>query len=430
MTTRADQLTGWQYVLRFAIELFRHGAARLQQDRASVMAAALAFRTIFGLVPCIIIAMLIFRSFGGTEVFGEFVQEMLVAAHLDDVPGPKGSEETLGAWLQDRISSVSTQLNTRTIGLIGAVVLAWSVISLVSAIERCFNVVCQAPEHRPLLRRIPMYWTSVTLGPALLSLSFHFQSRFVAIVQTIGISDSGAALIGTVSSFVAAWLMLLVLYTLLPNTKVNLGAAVGGSLVAAVLWTIVTSAFGAYVSWSFDQENSAFAIIYSTLGLIPLFLLWVYVLWLIVIYGLEITNMLQVVGGWLGKPIRMRSDMPPLTDPAGIIPAMRVVRDRFEHGQSTDAETIVEETGLNPRAVEAMISGLCEANILHVVGENESTLYVPARPPEKITTGELLDVAVSLSDSSTAQDAGHWAWVRTFRDAVRDLPIHRPLTEL
>ena len=128
-----DGLSRKQYAVRYLLEIFRQGARRLYEDRAGNMAAALAFRTIFGLVPVLIIIILIFRAFGGAEVFGSFLEQLLVSANLDSVAAPDG-ESTLGTWLRHTISDVDEKISGRAVGLIGLLVLAWAAIGLISTI--------------------------------------------------------------------------------------------------------------------------------------------------------------------------------------------------------------------------------------------------------------------------------------------------------
>ena len=182
LTTPTAELNRWQYAIRFFLELCRHGARQLRQDRASQMAAALSYRTIFGLIPVIIIAILLFRAVGGTEEFSTMVNEMLTAAQLDQVASPDEGK-TLAVWAREVVTSISENLNARTIGVIGACVLIWAAIGLLTTIERCFNQVCQAAEHRSLMRRIPLYWTTLTLGLILLYSSFHFQGRLAEVIR-------------------------------------------------------------------------------------------------------------------------------------------------------------------------------------------------------------------------------------------------------
>ncbi len=429
LTTPTAELTRWQYAARFFLELCRHGAQQLREHRATQMAAALAFRTIFGLIPVFVIATLLFRAYGGATLVSDFTEKMLLAAHLSDVAGPQEGV-TLGEWARDAINHVNANISARTIGVVGALVLAWAAIGLLTTIERCFNTICQARQHRSLQRRVPLYWMTVTIGPALLYFSFVFQGRFVAWVESAGIAGPFVGFVGGVTAFVATWLFLLALYELIPHTRVKLSAALVGSLLGAVFWTVATEAFNAYLGWSFRKESSAFTLLYSSLGLIPLFMFWIYFLWVIVLYGLELTSLLQFVGNRLDGAMPHRAELPPLTDPAGIVPVVQVVADRFAKGLTTTRDTIVEETQVPERAVALMLDALTSKGVLHRVEDDDAQAYALSRPTDSISTAALLRIAQELLHADESSDDPGWAWVRRFHEAQLDLGVHKSLAEL
>ncbi len=429
LTTPTAELTRWQFAVRYFLELCRHGARQLRDHRATQMAAALAFRTIFGLIPVFVIATLLFRAYGGASLVSDFTDRMLSAAHLTDVASPQEGI-TLGEWARNAIHHINTNLSARTIGVVGALVLAWAAMGLLTTIERCFNTICQAQQHRSLHRRVPLYWMTATIGPALLYFSFVFQSRLVRWVKTADVGGSLADVAGVVVAFAATWLFLLALYELLPHTQVKLGAAIAGSLVAAVFWTIATHGFNTYVGWSFHREGSVFTLLYGTLGLIPLFMFWIYILWLIVLYGLELTSLLQFVGNRLDGTMPHRPDLPPLTDPASIVPVAQVVADRFARGLATSRDAVVEETQLPERAIELMLEALAKDGILHRVEADAEQAFTLSRPPDSISTAELLRIAQELSRSEHASCGSAWSWVQRLHDAQLELSVHKTLVEL
>ncbi|MBN1342030.1 MAG: YihY/virulence factor BrkB family protein, partial [Phycisphaerae bacterium] len=364
LTTPTAELSRWQYAARFLVELCRQGARQLREDQANQMAAALAFRTIFGLVPVIIIAMLLFRSFGGAELFADMVGRVLAAAKLDQIASPDESL-TLAEWARDMVVGISSNIRGRAIGLIGALVLGWAAIGLLTTIERSFNRICRSTEHRSLARRIPLYWTTITIGPALLYISFHFERRFTDMIQQADAWGPLASIFALATSFLPVWVLMLCLYTFVPHAKVKLSARAAGAFVATVLWTAATYFFKWYVAYSFSKESSAFTILYGSLGLIPLFLLWIYFVWLVVLYGLEITSVLNIVGGRMDKGVPVRGEMPVVMDPAAVVPLMQAVAERFRGGLSTRPSDIVEATRFSPRAVDLMLSSLADAGVLH-----------------------------------------------------------------
>ena len=93
-------------------------------------------------------------------------------------------------------------------------------------------------------------------------------------------------------SLLASFVLLLLVYKLLPNTHVRLRPAIWGALVAAALWSLSRWGFGLYVSKALPYMK-----IYGALGLIPLFLFWLYLTWLIVLFGMELAFTLQAMKG-------------------------------------------------------------------------------------------------------------------------------------
>ena len=429
LTTPATELNRWQYATRFFLELCRQGAFQLRQDRAGQMAAALSFRTIFGLIPVIVIVALLFRAFGETNLFSNLINHVLEVIGVDQIAhSDKGM--TLGEWARDSISQIDARLNAKSIGIAGVLVMSWAAIGLLTTIERSFNTICQAPAHRSLGRRIPLYWTTITIGPALLYMSFHFETRFVEMIRQTGMGDSTASCAGSVTSFIATWLFLLVLYKLMPHTRVHTAAVAVGSVVAATFWTGATGVFEAYISWSFNKENSAFAMLYGALGLIPLFMLWIYVLWLIVLYGLEITHMLQVVGGRMDGEMPVHTEMPPLTDPAAVVPVMQAIAESFAEGQAVSVEQIVDQTKINQRVVELLLSQLVKNGFVHCLDQDDAKTYSLARPPEKINTGEILEVAMNITFTRDLDKNRASNWLQSFHRAQLGSSVHTTLTKV
>jgi membrane protein len=426
---RTEWARTWPFVWRLA-QIGSVGARQLREHRARQLAAALAFHTILGLIPLVVLAVLMFRAFGGTELLGNFIEECLEAVRLDQVSGPeKGT--TLSGWARGWIEQLNADVSARAVGVVGLLVFGWAAIGLLSTIERSFNMIYNAPENRPLIRCLPLYWTAVTAGPALLYLSFQFQNRLVTIIQDIGVSIVPASAIGLAASLLSTWLFLLLLYELMPHAKVDLRAAAAGSFVGAVLWIATSKGLGAYVSWSFGREGSPMGMVYGALGLVPLFLIWIYIMWLVVLFGLEITRLLQTVGWGTDKSVPIQSQLPPLTDPAVVIPIVRTVSSRFDEGRTTTVGDVVEHARLSERAVSVIFDALAEARLLRRVEDVEGqTAFTLARPADSISTRELLDVTQKLTLSDAPDDTEAWRWVRQFREAQLQMPLHRPLAGL
>jgi len=429
LSTPVQELDRWQYAGRFFLEVGRHGAQQLTDHRASQMAAALAFRTIFSLIPVVIVATLIFRAFGGAALVGEFVNDVLNAVELDQVASPTEGV-SVAEWVQGVMDSLNANLKAGAIGIVGVLVFAWSAVGLLTTIERSFNTICHAPQSRPISRRLQLYWMTITVGPALLYLSFVLERRIFTFIQNAGIGESTAGVLGASMSFAATWLFLILLYKLMPFARVNTSACIAGAFVAALLWTGATGVFNAYVGRAFSRESSAFTLLYATLGVVPLFMFWVYLLWVIVLYGLEVTSLLQTVGKRMGGEIPVRQELPALTDPASIIPVMQVIANQFDSGRKIPVSDLVEETGLHERAVTLMVDALVSGGIVHRIEDEEEPCYALARPADSITTSELLRIAHGLTKVDRDPDDKAWMWVQKLHQAELGLAVHKPLAEL
>lgn len=417
-----------EFPARF-LQVCRCAARELREHRARQMAAALTFHTIFALIPVVVLAILVFRALGGEALLGEFIDQLLASIRLQDLASPEPGA-TLGEWARGAVDDLNKNLSVRTIGVIGGLGLGWAAISLLTTIERTFNTISNAQQPRSLARRLPLYWTTVTIGPLLLYLSFGLETRLLDWFQTVGFGHTAASVVGTAASFVATWLFLLTLYKLMPHTGIGLGACVMGSFVAAVFWTGATGVFNAYVDWSFSKDSSVFKMLYGTLGLIPLFMLWIYILWMIVLYGLELTNLVQVVGRQMAGTLPTSTKLPPLTDAADIVPVTQVVALRFADGMTTSVDQVVERTRLNAGSVMLMLEALADAALLRRVEDGDDGAFALGRPAEAISTKELLEVAQRLTATDMVEESEAWNWVRRYRHAQLELAVHRPLADL
>ncbi|MFG0328365.1 MAG: YhjD/YihY/BrkB family envelope integrity protein [Phycisphaerales bacterium] len=429
LTTPIEELTRWQYALRFFMEMCRHGARQLREDRAGQMAAALSFQTLFGLVPMTIIVVLVFRTISGVRRLQEFIEQLMTAVGLDQVrvPADEGEEQSLAQWLQAIVTQVDEKISGPSVGIIGGLFLVWAGIGLLTTIERCFNTITDAPQSRSIQRRVPLYFTTITAGPLLVYLSFFLSAKvnlgeWNGVVQTVGTS---------MGSFGAAWLFLFGIYMIVPNTRVNAASAAFGALVATILWTIEKKLFGLYIDVSFERGR-AFSILYGVLGLVPVFMIWIYLMWLIILFGLEIGRIMQIVGNRLDGDIPERPHLPSVVDPVVIIPIMRVIGESFESGASLDLTSIAERACVNERVAESLVAELVKAGLVHRVSADAGPRYALARPPQQITTASMLETALRLAgiDCEPAERTPGWVWADRLRNAQIEVAGQRTLAEL
>lgn len=454
-TRPVHELTRMERTARFGIDLTRHCARELYDDRAEQMAAALSYRTIFGLVPLFVLALIVFRAFGGFSGMGHQVQsQMFDYLGLSTIsvqaparsatrpfhagatqPQPSGQgvkrrpgsvaaatqgsaankaqmrialEKTL-AELNEKMSQVSFS----SIGAVGLVWLIWAALSLVISVEDDFNLIYNAPSGRSWTMRIMIYWAVVTLGPVLLMVSVWAAGQLSIWVGHLTVTPTNAAGVGAwfmsavrwvvqvLSSFTAlaaTWLLLFLLYVLMPNTRVYLRPAAIGSLVAAILWELGKWGFGLYV-----KHAVGYSALYGSLGLIPLFLLWVYVSWLIVLFGIELTYTLQGMRGRQLKSLARREAQQILIDPWWLVSVMALVGERFSQGQAAEQSQLSERTGLPIQVVDKVLAHLHDAGLVHRLetSEQQEVRYALAQEPDHIKLRDIISLGQKLALEQT-----------------------------
>ena len=148
VTQPRQELDRWQRAVRFAYDLARVGGRQLSRDRAPQMAAALAFRSLFALVPVLIVGMIVVKGFGGAESYLPSTKDIFDSLGLGDVRVASATNavtagdqpQNLAEWLEVMVNQAA-EVNVSAVGWIGGALIAYAAISLVVTIENSFNIV-------------------------------------------------------------------------------------------------------------------------------------------------------------------------------------------------------------------------------------------------------------------------------------------------
>ena len=323
------ELSRAQRFLRFAVDLVRHCSRELRENDAAQMAAALTYRTIFGLVPLLMVSMLAFRLFGDMETAARHLQSAAYAFFNYEVdtgrPEAIAFKAALDERLLDLMRSVS-ELSFEAIGAVGALLLIWAALGLLISLENSANRIYRAPRGRGWPARVGIYWTVLTLGPILLLVVLYAAEYWLGRAEALPVLGPLFALLAEFGSLFGAFLVLSLLYKLMPNTHVRWRPAFWGALVAAGLSEASKWAFGLYVSQALPYLK-----LYGAIGLVPLFLFWLYLGWLIILFGLEIAFTLQAMKGRVFERKERRGVLA-TADPQWLLPVMVAIARRAHGG--------------------------------------------------------------------------------------------------
>ena len=261
-------------------DLWRFAVQRLNDDRLPQVAGSLTFTTILSLVPMLTIALAIFTAFPLFSTFRAALEAYFVQNLM-----PKGIANVVLGYL-NQFASKSARLSA-----LGGVALILTSVMTMATIDRVFNQIWRVKKTRPLLQRILVYWAIITLGPLLIGVSISFTSYLYSATNDVVTS---VPLIGavfyTVISVLISTAAFTLLYIAVPNQWVDWRDAFWGGLLAGVVVEIAKRLFAAYI-----MKFPSYAMVYGTVAALPIFLLWVYMLWMVTLIGALLTAALPIV---------------------------------------------------------------------------------------------------------------------------------------
>jgi len=282
LSTPSTQLGKASRFVVFQIKMWSHCARLLKKNRSGQQAAALSYHTVFGIVPLAIVTLLIFQSIPRYSEIGEKMKDFVYreanfSAFENPAPSRDDPEETkpLTAHIDGIVARFFAETNKGQIGLFSVLIVIWAALSLLGTIEKSFNNIWHVATGRNFLHRIFSYWALLTLGPALVGVGIFMVTKQGTVFPEIAQS---------MLSYGVAVVAFFLLYFVLPNTKVNAKAAIWGAVVAALVWVAAKGIFGYCIT-----ELKLYHTVYGAMALIPMTVLWIYITWLIVLFGLQLT---------------------------------------------------------------------------------------------------------------------------------------------
>ena len=254
--------------------LSAHMLNRYVDDGCQATAAALTYQTLFAVVPLLTVMYAVLNA---VEAFKDLSVE--VEGFLFDNVVPENVVN-----LQDYLHDFSTQ--AQSLSLPSLAFLGVTAFLMLFTIERTFNEIWRVREPRQGYQRFLMYWAVLSLGPILVGMGFVITTYLMAMPFLSDVDQYTGAL-GYLPILLSAAMLTLV-YVVVPNCAVSFKHAVVGGLLVAIAFEMAKYLFG------FVMSRSSFEVIYGAFAAVPLFLLWIYVSWTIVLMGAELVKALGV----------------------------------------------------------------------------------------------------------------------------------------
>jgi membrane protein len=264
---------------RRAVAFARRVVARTRNTGLARTAGSLAFTTVLGIVP---MATVTFAFVARFPVFRQWLDALEVFLLKYTLPG--GANEVVHRYVREFTEKASGLTGLSIVFILVAATL------VIATIEREINALWGIGLRRPMARRFAVYVLGTTLGPVLVGASISlttwlFTQSLAAVPMEATLADFAVKPLPLVLSTLA----LALLYALVPNRRVPWRHAFVGAFAAALAFEGAKHGFAVYI-----KNVSTYELVYGTLAALPVFLIWIYVCWLIVLAGAAVTATLTL----------------------------------------------------------------------------------------------------------------------------------------
>ncbi len=361
------------HTLRVLYAVFRD----LSDGQFSLRAMSLVYITLVTFVP------LLALSFSVLKGFGVHNQIEPTLHHLFQGLGPEKSEEIV-----KNIIIFVDNIKVGVLGVVGLAVLIYAVLMLMQRVESALNYIWRVND-RHMARRFSDYLTVLMVGPLLLFISSGLtttirHSSFVKELEESGVL--GAAF--DIPAVILPWAILSIaftfVYTFMPNTKVKLFPALVGGFFAGLIWKVMGFAFSLFIA-----NSASYVAIYAAFATMIIFMIWIYLSWLVVLIGANISFYAQNL--YAVKISREPLTLSPRFRLALGLGILTLVAEHYyKQKEAWTVHSLSKHFHLPLLAVEDVLKALEEGGIL-LLESKKPGAYFPACPLDRTPLSKVLD---------------------------------------
>lgn len=267
--------------VRTALHYLFYLKQRAEHDRLTVNAGYMAYITLLSLVPLTTVILSALARFPAFDGVGATIQQFVINNFV-----PAAGEAITEAL--DAFVANTTQMTT-----VGAGFLFVTAILLISSIDGNLNYIWRVKNKRQMVYSFSMYWMVLTLGPLLMGISIAVSSHVTSLKF---LSNDTVNFLYSMLPLIFSFVTFLGLYLFVPNISIKLPHAFLGAMVATLLFEISKAIFAYYIT-----AFPSYHVIYGTLAAVPILFVWIYLCWLIVLIGAEVTASMGEKESWQCK---------------------------------------------------------------------------------------------------------------------------------
>jgi membrane protein len=375
--------SAWRIRLQGGHRLVEALMRDVSEGGLDLRATSLVYTTLLSMAPLLAVSFSMLKAFGAHNQMRPFLLQML------DPLGEQASE------IADRIIGFVNNMEVGVLGFTGFALLFYTVLSLLQKIEDSFNQIWRVEKSRGLRRRFSDYLSVLLVGPVLVfsalglmaSMASHKIVQAIVALEPFGTLYYLLGLILPTLFMIAAFTFL---YLFIPNTRVRFKAALAGGIAAGLAWRLVGWLFAEFVAGSAQYEA-----IYSSFAILIVFMIWLYVNWLILLLGVDISFYVQ-------HSRYLRLQQHDIRLGYGLfrrigLSVMYLLAERFHRGEPPwTVADLSARLDLPHQVIERVLETLQRRSLVLAV-DRERMAYMPAREPCVVPITDVLEALESGS---------------------------------
>jgi membrane protein len=375
------------FIIKF-LRLLYVAAREFTEGHLTLRAMGLVYTTLLSLVPLLAFSFSVLKGFGVHNQIEPLLSNFLAPL------GHKGEELT---W---KVIGFVENVKVGVLGTLGLSMLVYTVISLIQKIESALNAIWKIRRPRSFARRFSDYMSVILIGPVLMFSAMGLTASVMSttVVQgLVSIEPFGTVvyLAGKLIPYLLVCAAFTFIYSFVPNTKVRPLSALVGGVFAGILWETTGWAFASFVI-----SSTKYTAIYSGFAIVVMSMIWLYVSWLILLVGAEISfyhqypQFLTVKKESLLLSNRLKERLAVLV--------MFLIGDNFyRNGKPWTLNSLVDRLNLPLEPVQDVLSALQNHGYL-LETNDDPPAFLPARDIETIHLRELLSSVRIAEENSSA----------------------------
>jgi membrane protein len=368
------------------------------KDLCQLRASALTLYTLLSIVPVIALLFGVAKGFGFEK---KLEQQLLEQA---------SEQDTLILQLIEFSQNMLSTTKGGVVAGIGIVVLFWTVIKVISNIEESFNHIWKIQKNRTMARKLSDYLSLMMLAPVLLisssSITVFIKTQITWLVDFIHLPTTGTKMVLYAMSFSPLVIMSLLftfVFLFMPNKKIKFKAGVIAGIVTGILYQSVQ-----WIYLTLQIGASSYNAIYGSFAALPLFLIWLQIVWMVVLFGCEISFYIHNFESY--RHNEKFSGISFALKKTIALQICHLIIQRFANGdKAQNTEQISSQLILPIAIVQRTLSALIDAKLVVElnVSENEEMIYQPAQDINNMSNTFVIEALENSGRNTIPDMAGH-----------------------